>query len=293
MDGYSFLKQIYNCICDNSVNNLYLTMDENENTIVSDEEFEFFTQLFAGEEREWLQGSVNIHGMGGTGIPKVNLTSIACLYLSVISNLPIAKTGSRKNTGVFGSTDFFEKLKFTTIVDKKRMFEEYGFVYFDYLELSPWKQYKQYLKKNRYIADILERYHFFEYDIGTLGLGVSSQSAYIDFIRRKQYPEPTHCFTFYSELNGQQIDECVNPLVSCYSSKKLTAHEILRMDYDLINGNDKDSCWHWALRESVAVFAKELGIAKTLDEGREMFDKSYVNKELADKLSNIYRAFHI
>ena len=180
------LKQIYRYICDNSVDSLYQLIEDHKNEEVSDAEFEQFTDMFAAKEKEWLQGCINIHGMGGTGTGKANLTSIACLYLSVISDLPIAKTGSTKNTGVFGSTDLFDALKFTKIADKKSMLEEYGFVYFDYLELSPWKQYKPLLKKNRFIADILDRYHFFEYNIGTLGLGISSQSTYSDYLARKR-----------------------------------------------------------------------------------------------------------
>ena len=284
-----FLARIAECVRDGSPDRLFKLIESNISTPVSPKEFEEFTQLFAKEDKLWLKGCVNIHGMGGSRIPKVNLTSIACLYLSAITKLPIAKTGSRKNTGIMGSTDFFEDLGLLEIRERKKMLETFGFVYFDYLELSPWKAYKPFLRKNIYIAEILEQYHFFEYEIGILGLGISSLSLYEKFLNQIHYPAPSCLFTFFSEVHGELLDEIVIPEQYNLLSKKLTYKDISEINHNLVLGLDHDSCWLDALRESVAVFAGELGAATSLDHGREMFNKAYTDKMVANKLEKMHR----
>lgn len=262
-------------------------IESNIHTPVLPQEFEEFTQLFAAEEKCWLKGSVNIHGMGGTGIPKLNLTSIACLYLSVLTDLPIAKTGSRKNTGIMGSTDFFEELGLMAIRNRRKMLDTFGFVYFDYLELSPWKAYKQILRKNVYVADILEQYHFFEYEIGILGLGISSLSMYDKFLKQIHYPTPNRLFTFSSEVKGRLFDEIIDVSRCDLFGERLTSEDVSEMNFKLVFGLDQDSCWLSALRENVAMFAVELEAATSREHGRELFDKVYADRAVANKIKKI------
>ena len=282
-----FLIRAYESICKKNTQALLSLVEQNTNTEISPTQFEAFTQMFAKEEKEWINGSVNIHGMGGSGIPKVNITSLACLYLSAITDLPIIKTGSRKNTSVMGSTDFFEDIGFMNIRDRKSVFNEYGFVYFDYLELSPWKAYKGTLRLNNDISVILNNYHFFEYKIGTLGLGVSSKKIYSHFLSQCHFPAPDRIFTYCSEVNGMLLDE-ISPSGYEYPfTKTLTSREISELNHSLAYGDDTESYWYHALRESVATFAVELNAAECCEDGGEKFDKAYTDRYVAKMLKKV------
>ena len=282
-----FLIRAYEIICQKNVQALMTLVKKNTDTAVLPTEFEAFTQMFANEEKEQINGSVNIHGMGGSGFPKANITSLACLYLSAITKLPIVKTGSRKNTGVMGSTDFFEEIGFMNIRDRKSVLEEYGFTYFDYLELSPWKAYKDILRLNSDISVILNGYHFFEYKIGTLGLGISSKKMHSYFLSQCHFPAPDRIFTYCSEVNGMLLDE-ISPSGYEYPfTKALTLREVSVLNHALAYGDDTESYWYHALRESVATFAVELNVAECCEDGREKFDKAYTDRYVAKMLKKV------
>lgn len=279
------LTNAFEAIRDGNPAALEQLMEQGAHTPVTPREFEAFTQRFAPEEKQWLRGQVNIHGMGGSGLPKVNLTSIACLYLAAGWKIPIVKTGSRKNTGVMGSTDFFEELGILHAPDKKRLLEEFGFAYFDFLTLSPWKAYKPILRKNADIDKLLGEYHFFEYEIGVLGLGVSSGELYDRFLSQTHFPKPGRIFTYFSRTEEGLMDEILPAAPP--PRRLLTRQEVSRMDHALTFGRDADAFWLSALRESVALFARELGAVTCLEEGRERFDKLYAHRAVATMLAQM------
>ena len=270
-----FLESIYKMICNNSKDKLIAFVTSNADNYVTCEEFERFTDWFKKEEKISIKDSVNIHGMGGSRLPKPSITSIASLYVSSISYKTIVKTGSSKNTSLLGSTDYFRALGLLTPVNRRQYFEKYGFAYYDYLELSPWKRYKEILCLNRSINEILHDYHFFEYKIGVLGLGISSKELYAHFLKKVHYPKPVRHFIFYSKVEGRILDEILPPDNNQIILPTLSIDDILRINYNLTFGLEDDTLWLGSLRESVAFFLYQLGETDSVAEGRELFNRAY------------------
>ena len=272
-------------------------MEENRYEMVSISDFFSFADLFSEETKKRIRGAINIHGMGGTGIPKINLTSIASLYLSTICNRHIVKTGSRKNKSVMGSTDFFEKLGILHIKEKEKVLDEFGFAYYDYLELSPWKMYKGILSKNDNIKDILERTHFFDYEMGILGVGISSDKAYRDFLHKVHYCSPKEMFHFYTIVDNKRIDEILPGNIYLddilFKGKLIplpllsSAHQAYDISLKLIEGDVIDDYWYKALRVSVAVLLYRLHTTNSLEDGEELFEKAYRDKLVQKKIEKI------
>lgn len=292
-----FLQQVVSCIRKGQDKKLIQLITENKNEIVLNSDFYDFVNSFNVKAKQKIKGSINVHGMGGGGIPKINLTSIACVYLSTILDEPIVKTGSRKNTSLMGSTDFFEMLGIHNVAFKEQLLEEKGFAYYDYLELSPWKRYKEILSINNSIKKILNTVHFFDYEIGVLGLGVSSNKEYYKFSEKKKYCAPKESFTFYTITEGKQIDELV--LGDSFLDGKLIMseylpfprirdkYEVYNIGYKLIEGNKEELYWYKALERTVATFAYKLGGACSYEEGCVLFEKSFKDRLAKKKIEEI------
>lgn len=298
MDSYAFLNSAYDFIVEQNTEQLLCLLNVNRELAITVDDFISFTNRFSKEDKSLINGSFNLHGMGGSGLNKPNISSIATLYLSVLSEQPIVKTGSRKNTSLFGSTDFFSSIGITEKTDKKVLFHKFGFAYYDYLELSPWKAYKDILSINYNINAILKETHFFDYTIGTLGLGITSQSAYANFLSKRYNNMPNKIIPYYSLIETTQVDELlpteafidnesisINPVM--YKDFNLSLCEIQRINRDLVIGENTHKFWYEALRITVAAFLYKIDVVDNFCDGLSLFEKCYRDKLVKKRLDAI------
>lgn len=274
-------------------------INKHRDIIVSIYDFEAFVCAFSDNFKE-LEQCININGSGGSLIPKLNLTSIACLYIAAITKLKIAKTGSVKNTSMVGSSDFFRSLGLLSAHNKLNGLHKYGFCYYDHIELAPWKLYKELLSQNKSLNEYIQNGVFFEYSANVYGIGIS-KSNYIEKLEYgKIYNKPQTIFYYYTNTAYGMIDEIMqgdvyvndNYLLSIkgdiYIPKK--SSEIINEGIKLIYGVSNNKSAIESLRYTVAIILNILSNC-SIDEGIKLFNTAFKRKTagtLVDNLKALY-----
>lgn len=72
-----------------------------------------------------LSGAIDICGTGGSGLPRINTSTISTFILSAC-DIPIAKHGNRAASGRFGSFDLLEELGIDITLNKPQLESIYG-----------------------------------------------------------------------------------------------------------------------------------------------------------------------
>lgn len=267
-------------------------LDSNINTPVPLEDFVEFTRLFSSKKKANISGCININGTGASGMKKPNLSSIAALYLSQLSEIPVVKTGSVYNTGISGSSDFFADIGYFLSNNRERIFRKYGFMYYDFLELSPWKRYHHIFIKNKAISEIYSKVVFFDYNAGLFLLGVSNPSYYSSLLQNYFLENrPQHLVTFYTIVQGGIVDEIMPGDV--YVDNRLFCKKIQSLNYQQINSREdarqinsklltgeETGYWKTALSMTCAYSLIEIGKACSMEEGEQMFEKAYKDRAI-------------
>ncbi|MDQ7010171.1 MAG: anthranilate phosphoribosyltransferase [Candidatus Gracilibacteria bacterium] len=70
-----------------------------------------------------LPNAIDIAGTGGSGLPRINTSTLCCLKLAKLG-IKIAKHGNNASSGRFGSFDLIETLKYTIPESKEEILEE-------------------------------------------------------------------------------------------------------------------------------------------------------------------------
>ena len=262
----TFFQNICRCIWEENQSELENLLFDSRNVIFSDEECYEMIDSFSAEIRKTVQGCVNICGTGGSRIAKPNISSIASLYLAVIGEVPVVKSGSKSNTGLFGSSDFFNRLGILGYLDKGLFLKKYNWGYCDYLELSPWKRYKPILKSNDCFADFFKRHIVFDYTASRFLLGISNPEYHNAIPQHIRHHCPQQLDTFYTVTQVGVLDEIAPGRVFLngeylFETKAIpfnemkSAEEIMQINDSLLRGNCRDAFWKQTLLQTVALSA--------------------------------------
>lgn len=298
MQTDEFFKKLRYFVLNNKADSLEKLMKKNRYTQISQKDFFDFIFSFNKKLQKRLVRCININGSGGSGIVKLNLTSLASIYVAAISRLDVVKTGSRANTGLCGSTDFFEAIGLLNVKKKLKAINRYHFAYFDYLELSPWKKYKDLLKINKTIELFLDNIVFFEYQAALHGLGLSNPEYLQKMCRIQTLRFPQNIFTFYTKLQGDKyIDEvCAGEVflndkfVTAIMSENYfptTKSEILQEDIKLLNGCTTNTEAYTSLKYSVAIYLLGMKFVDKIESSIHLFEEAYSNKLAYHLVENI------
>lgn len=256
-------------------------------TEVAKDDFFKFVDTFHPEYINKLSGSININGMGGSRIPKLNISSLLCLYVAAITQKNIVKTGSVSRTGLNGSSDFFEQIGLLNMENKIQAFEKNHFCYFDYTQLAPWKKYKKELCAHQCIKKIWENCLFFEYPESIYGLGLSDKKQQ-DILNNESYFRPANIFTFYTQTTQGVLDEIaqgdifLNGNFLCHIPGKMyiptNRTDLRNENLNLLNGTSKNLSALNSLKYSVAVMLYALSYASSVKDGCDLFENAYDRK---------------
>ena len=272
---------------------------KNINTHVTSEQIISFSRKSGREIKEKLKGAININGAGGTGFIKPNLSSLVALYIGLSIDRIIVKTGSGFSTGIWGSSNFFNKLGLMDCRKREYIYQKYGFAYYDYLEVSPWKRYKDLLRNNKYLNKLFRKIIFFDYRPSYYFLGVNSPLCYEGLKKLRLENMPSNkLITFYSVVNSMIVDELMSGQV--YVDNKLVLNEdsegiiwnrsdikkLQKVNMELLVGTS-DDYWKKCLKLSYSIIVMNLCLASEMYEACEMFDKVYKDKKVMKMLKEI------
>jgi|GEM_PF-5303108 len=224
-------------------------------------------------------------GSGGSNIIKPNITSITALYLSVL-DIPILKIGSRKRTGCFGSTDFFNlldcsKLNKFSYIDSDLMLPQ--LFYRNILSLN--NSFKNYYEKN------------VDHIVSTKGkmVGISNQNRSNLYLNKNHIHKPRKLIVFYSKNKDITIDEIIPGSVYINDIKyadipfenlsSISKNDINLLNYQLLCGTCKNTFWLNSLRYSFAIFLYEFNFETSLDSSINTFNKIYYSKKIKSILN--------
>ena len=270
----------------------------NLGTEVTKQQLLTFSRLSNYKVKTKLRGAININGSGGTKFAKPNLSSLTALYLGLSTNKTIIKTGSRAVTGLCGSTDFFYETGLMNEQNREYIFDKYGFAYYDYLEVSPWKRYKELLRNNSFLKELFQQIVFFDYTTSVYFLGIGDPRFH-DSLKKlclENKPEKG-LVTFYSVIKQKYIDELLPGKIYINNklymdikeekcSCKMNRQQVLKINRNLLYGNE-EGYWKLCLKLSYCIIAIQIGITDELGEAEEMFEKAYQNKIVAKILKEI------
>lgn len=299
MNGQQFLSQAYALICSDRVSELSQLVDENRSLRLDEHDFESFIMMFSSAHKE-LSGCVNINGSGGSGIPKLNISSIVSIYIAAITGIKVVKTGSVSCSSLVGSTELFDRLGLLHSTIKEKGLELYNFAYYDFLQISSWKRYREILVLNQSLRDFLSDGVFFDYPASTYCMGIALDFYYDKLRDGKIYTSPSRLITFYTNTKYGVIDEITQGDVYVNGSYRLTLdgdmylplhkEEVLEEDIRLIYGYSENKKNIDSVRYATALLMNEL-CGCCVDEGVALFNAAYAKGtagKLVDGLTNLF-----
>ena len=162
MNGSQLLSEAHSLILMNEKERLLQLLKSNSSLQIDECEFERFIHSFL-DSYKGIDNCININGSGGSKIPKLNLSSIACIYTAAITNMKVVKTGSIANTSLVGSSDLFDKLGLLHAHNKLKGLDMFNFAYYDFLQITAWKRYRDILTLNDSLKHYINNGVFFDY----------------------------------------------------------------------------------------------------------------------------------
>lgn len=283
MNGQLFFSLAYAFICSDRVSELSQLVEENMSLQFDENDFEKFISLFSSARKE-LSGCVNINGSGGSRIPKLNISSIASIYVAAITGIKVVKTGSVSRTSLAGSTELFDRLGLLHSNMKNKGLELYNFAYYDFLQISSWKRYREILMLNQSLKDFINNGVFFDYPASTYCMGIAIDHYYDIMQACKSYSPPSKLITFYTNTKYGVVDEIIQGDVYVNGCYRLTLdgeiflphhkEEVIEEDIRLIYGrSDNENCID-SVRYTTALLINEL-CGCSVDEGVSLFNVAY------------------
>lgn len=267
---------------------LVTLLENNTDLVISRQEWYEFVDSFAATLKAEIKHCINMCGSGASRIIKPNISSVASIYLSALTGVDFMKSGSVANTGVFGSSDFFEKIGVLGYRNKSEILRKFHWGYCDHFELSPWKKYKKVFKTNSSLCNIIENTVFHDYASDVLYLGISDPSYAQKLPEYINYSAPGIVKCLYSHHTFGYIDEvtagevffdgrrvCGDLGVEC--TVLTGAEDVFNIDMQLLNGNCNDRFWCESLLRTVAVILVDLGRASDFEKGLSLACKAYEN----------------
>lgn len=263
---------------------------------VTPQEIVEFSRSFGTGLKAELRGSININGAGGSHIPKPNITSIAAMYLAAITGLRVVKTGSGAYSGLWGSSDFFRELGMLDPEKRNNCLQRYGFAYYDYLEISAWKEYKPIMLKNRALSRVFWEIVFFDYEADMYFLGISNPFSHTALAERLTLENrPRRMITYYTKTEQGCLDEAApgqlfvdNRLFYQTDSGAVPPLQDLRelrtINRRLLAGQET-GYWKECLKITCALCLLQLGRVSCMEEGMQSFERAYREKALKPLLS--------
>ena len=296
IENTMFLEDVKSLIDNDQKDKLIRFICNNKNKELTSYEWKEFTKSFY--DHDVLKDAININGMGGCGIIKPNLSSVASMYVAIISEQKVVKTGSVSRRGVFGSTDFFYSIGLMDKNIRKAFFEKYNFLYLDYLEINPWKKYKKELALNFCIKKILENTLFLEYEANFLFLGLSDIEYYKRLNCKDIVNKPRNIHTYYSKIDDLIIDEIIPgkifvDQVLFYEIESggippiVSPKEVMRIDNDLLCGKCNDEFWKKALFYTVSILLFKLNYREDFLEIMEIVKDTYNSGKVFKALESV------
>lgn len=254
---------------------------------VSKSDFFKFVESLHPKYMDKLKGAININGMGGSQIPKLNISSLLCLYIAAMTQRNVVKTGSSSRSSLNGSSDFFEQIGLLNMKNKIQMLQKHHFCYFDHTQLAPWKKYKKELSCHQGIKKILENCIFFEYPESVYGLGLSDKKQK-NILNRKAYFQPVTIFTFYTNTTHGILDEIaqgdvfLNNDFLCHIPGKIyipaNPSDLQSENLKLLRGTSNNVSAINSLKYSVAIVLYALSYVSSLNDGLVLFENAYERK---------------
>lgn len=291
-----FLIRLFELIETGEDNRILQLIEENKKTSISIDDIIAFSRESGCLIKEQLHGSVNINGSGGSGIIKPNLSSVTAMYVACVSDVRVVKTGSCAYTGKWGSTDFFRELGLLNSENRKRVLEKYGFAYYDYLEVSPWKRYKKAMYSNTDLNALFWKVVFFDYPASTYFLGISVPRYHASLNQLWLENRPENLITFYTATTDRVIDEITPGKVFLQTEKFIdipgnipvlsNSNELRSINYKLING-EEEGVWKDCVSECCSIVLLKLHVTSSLEEGKELFDKAWKDRMLLKMLKEV------
>lgn len=295
----NFWDEVYDLVGKKDPYALKLLIEKNRDTHFQAEDTILFSRRFASERKLELKGSININGSGGSHIRKPNLSSIAAMYLATITKRNVVKTGSVASTGIYGSSDFFHQLGLTSREQQERCLKKYHFAYIDFLELSPWKQYKPILRINSDLDRIFYQIVYFDYPASEYFLGIS-KPYFHDSLANKLTIEnaPEKLITYYTETPNGIVDKMMpgklytDGQFLCQVGPAnvvpeiVSREEIYRINRALLHGEYQEY-WTDALTLNCSFMLWKLGFASTMNEGAELCRKAFQDRALDPLLNEL------
>lgn len=293
----NILDLTYHYILSDEKDKIITLWENNKETYISLEDFYQFIERFSISQRNMVSNCININGTGASPCLLPNLSSLTALYASQISKQNFVKTGSGANTGIHGSSDFFRDIGLLNL-DSQSILDEYHFLYYDYLILSPWKKYKPVMAQNKYLGDYFKQVFFFDYPSKYYFLGLNSVHFYDSFTRGWElYNRPEHLVIYYTNQNDKIYDEVYSGVVHVDNKPYFTlpdhnnktpvsASTIHKINAGLVDGSE-DSDWKMYLGYSVALVLEQMNHVQSIDEGYELFEKCYRDKVVKKMITKI------
>lgn len=284
-----FFDNIKECILRNETGRLVELIGRTPMLGIDEKEIVDFLRTFGEHNKKNAEGAININGSGGTGFYKPNISSIAAMYISQGVSTPVIKTGSGAYSGIYGSSDFFRDLGLLDDSKRSQMLNHYGFAYYDYLEMSPWKRYKKILFEQKDFKNVFEKTVFFDYKASTYFLGISNARYHWSLNNNVNLDnEPDELFTYYSKVENSVIDEVypggtlyVNGedfQVDNYGFGKVpiikSIQDITKINTLLLMG-EEIGFWKESLANTCALAFFSLKIVNSFEEGKELFEQLY------------------
>ena len=274
----------------------------NTSTIgIDDETIINYLRKFGDENKTLAEGTININGSGGSGYYKPNISSIAGMYISQLSEIPVVKTGSVAYSGIYGSSDFFNDLGLLNIKKRQEVFSKFGFAYYDYLEMSPWKKYKKILFGHPDFKRVFDKTVFFDYKASTYFLGITNRKYHWGLNHHLCVDNrPDFLVTYCSETEKGIIDEAFpkgtifvndNEFQVCntdYEMPMLEDVQSVKHINNLLLIGEEEGFWKEALANTCALAFVSLGIVDSFEEGKEDFEKIYRDRVVKNILKQSY-----
>ena len=283
-----FFNLIEECVLDDNVDKLKDVIRNSSAIGIEDDVIVVFLKKFGNDNKLLAEGAININGSGGSGYYKPNISSIAGMYISQLTDVPVVKTGSVAYSGIYGSSNFFRDIGLLNPQKRRQMFEKYGFAYYDYLEMSPWKKYKKILFEHPDFKRVFDKTVFFDYKASTYFLGITNRryhwglNDYLDVDNK-----PDDLVTYCTETERGIIDEAFPKGIIYLNDKQFQVcktdyimpllkdvQSIKRVNEALLCG-EEGGFWKEALVNTCALAFVSLNLVRSFDEGREAFEKIY------------------
>mgnify|MGYP004595523815 FL=1 len=224
-----FFNLIEECVLDDNVDKLKDVIRNSSAIGIEDDVIVVFLKKFGNDNKLLAEGAININGSGGSGYYKPNISSIAGMYISQLTDVPVVKTGSVAYSGIYGSSNFFRDIGLLNPQKRRQMFEKYGFAYYDYLEMSPWKKYKKILFEHPDFKRVFDKTVFFDYKASTYFLGITNRryhwglNDYLDVDNK-----PDDLVTYCTETERGIIDEAFPKGIIYLNDKQF---QVCKTDY--------------------------------------------------------------